>query len=76
MNQHVYKRKPIKVTESEVTRTESKYKHHCDFCQKKFKTDRAMHIHRASCIHNYDTTDEVYVVEKIVGVFDYKDARW
>ena len=76
MSQHVYKRKPIKVTESEVARAESKYKHQCDFCQRKFKTDRAMHIHRASCVHNYGTTDEVYVVEKIVGVFGYKDARW
>ena len=76
MSQHVYKRKPIKVTESEVSRAESKYKHQCDFCQRKFKTDRAIHIHRASCVHNYGTTDEVYVVEKIVGVFGYKDARW
>ena len=35
-----------------------------------------MHIHRASCIHNYTTTDdEVFTVEKIVGVFGHIDDR-
>ena len=68
MSQHVHKRHPIKVTESEVARAESKYKHQCDFCLRKFKTDRAMQIHRASCVHNYATTDEVFVLEKFVGV--------
>ena len=28
------------------------------------------------CTHNYATTDEVYEVEDIVGVFGSKDARW
>ena len=52
MSQHVHKRKPIKVTKAEVASAESHYKHQCDFCLRKFKTDRAMHIHRASCVHN------------------------
>ena len=76
VSQHVHRRKPIEVTEAEVAQAEAKYKHKCDFCLRKFKTDRAMQIHRASCIHNYATTDEVFVLEKIVGVFGYKDARW
>ena len=76
VSQHVHKRQPIKVTEQEVASAESKYKFKCDFCRRKFKTDRAMQIHRASCIHNYDTTEEVFVFEKIVVVFGYKEARW
>ena len=76
VSQHVHRRKPIAVTESEVAKAEAKYKHKCDFCLRKFKTDRAMQIHRANCIHNYATTDEVFVLEKIVGVFGFKDARW
>ena len=76
VSQHVHRRKPITVTEAEVSRAESKYKHQCDFCLRKFKTNRAMLIHRASCVHNYATTDEVFVIEKIVGVFGHKDARW
>ena len=35
-----------------------------------------MRIHRISCPHNYDTTVEVYEVEKIVGVFGGKTVRW
>ena len=35
-----------------------------------------MHTHRASCQHNYATTDEVYTMEDIVGVFDIIEARW
>ena len=76
VSQHVHKRKPLKVTEAEVAKAEAKYKHKCDFCLRKFKTSRAMHIHRANCVHNYATTDEVFAVEKIVGVFGHKDARW
>ena len=75
-SQHVHKRKPIKVTADEVAKAESKYVHKCDFCERKFKTNKAMHIHRANCVHNYATTQEVFAVEKIVGVFGHKDARW
>ena len=35
-----------------------------------------MLIHRANCNHNYDTTDEVFEVEDIVGVFDINTTRW
>ena len=76
VSQHVHKRKPLKVTATEVAKVEAKYNHQCDFCQRKFKTNRAMLIHRASCVHNYATTEEVFVLEKIVGVFGHKDARW
>ena len=76
VSQHVHRRKPIAVTEAEVANAEAKYKHQCDFCLRKFKTARAMQIHRASCVHNYNTTEEVFVLEKIVGVFGHKNARW
>ena len=35
-----------------------------------------MLIHRANCNHNYDTTNEVFEVEDIVGVFGSNTARW
>ena len=76
VSQHIHKREPIAVTTEEVATAESKYDHKCDFCQRRFKTNRAMLIHRASCVHNYATTDEVFTIEKIVGVFGHVDARW
>ena len=76
VSQHVHKREPIKVTQEEIASAEMKYAHQCDFCKRKFKTRRAMLIHRSSCVHNYATTDEVFTVERIVNVFGHKDARW
>ena len=74
--QHVFKREEITVTAEETREVEAKYSHKCDFCTRRFKTRRDMLIHRVNCQHNYDTTDEVYEVEDITAVFDYKDARW
>ena len=76
VSQHVHKREPIKVSQDEIEKAEKKYAHQCDFCKRKFKTRRAMLIHRASCVHNYATTDEVFEIERIVNVFGHKDARW
>ena len=64
VSQHVHKWEPITVTPEEIASAEVKYTHKCDFCLRKFKTSRAMQIHRASCIHNYTTTDKVFTVEK------------
>ena len=75
----MHKRELIKVTEEAIANAESQYHdHQCDFCLpvRKFKTNRAMLIHRASCVHNYATTDEVFTLEKIVGIFGRKDVRW
>ena len=74
--QHVHEREEIKVTRYEVTATEAKYSHKCDFCERRFKTRRGMLIHRARCQYNYNTTDEAFVLEDIVGVFGYKHSRW
>ena len=74
--QHVFKRDDITVTKEEAAAAEAGFKHKCDFCKRRFKTQRHMLIHRANCSHNYDTTDEVYEVEDIIDVFGSKDARW
>ena len=74
--QHVFKRDDIVVTEAEAVAAEAGFKHQCDFCKRRFKTRRDMLIHRANCNHNYATTEEVFEVEDIVGVFGSKDARW
>ena len=62
----------LKVLELE----QNKFKHQCDFCRMRFKSKKAMYTHRKSCIHQYDTTDEAFVVEAIVGVFGWVEARW
>lgn len=74
--QHVHKRGRIDVTDAEVAEAEVKFKFKCDFCTRRFRTDRDKHIHRTSCAYNYNTTEEVFVVEDIVGVFGDVDARW
>ena len=75
-SQHVFKREKIAVTVDELDKVEATYKHQCDFCTRRFKTDRAMHIHRQSCPYNYDTTEEAFPVKEVNGVFGHKDARW
>ena len=35
-----------------------------------------MYIHRGACIHQYDTTEETFVVEELVDVFGWVEARW
>ena len=76
VSQHVHKRKPIKVTTEEIASAEAKYMHKCDFYMRRFKTSQTVMRYRASCVHNYETTNEVFTLEKIIGVFGHKDARW
>ena len=73
---HVHKRDKLKVTAAEAKAEENKYKFKCDFCPRRFKTDKNMQIHRCNCIYNYDTTQEVYEVEEVVGAFGHVDNRW
>ena len=74
--QHVHEREEIAVTTDEVAAIEAKYAHKCDFCERSFKTRRGMLIHRARCQYNYNTTDEVFVLEDIVGMFGHRHSRW
>ena len=73
---HVHKRDKVKITAAEAKAEEKKYKFKCDFCPRRFKTDKNMQIHRCNCIYNYDTTQEVYEVEEVVGAFGHVDNRW
>ena len=73
---HVHKRNKLQISETEAKAAERKYKFKCDFCPRRFKTEKNMQIHRCSCIYNYDTTEEVFEVEKIVGAFGHVDNRW
>ena len=75
-SQHVHEREDIKVTLDEVAAVESKYDNKCDYCERRFKTRRGMLIHRAKCQYNYDATEEIFILDKIVGVFGFKHSRW
>ena len=75
-SQRVGKRAGIKVTKAEAVTAQMAFKHKCDFCDRRFKTSRDMLIHRNNCVHQYNTTDETYVVEDIVGVFGRIEVRW
>ena len=76
-SQHVERRDArLNITTAEATEAQSKFKYQCDFCTMRFKSRKAMYTHRKSCIHQYDTTEEVFVVEAIVGVFGWLEARW
>ena len=74
-SQHVHKRSKLTVT-AKAKAAEQRYKFKCDFCPRRFKTEKNMQIHRHCCIYNYDTTQEVFEVEKIVGAFGHVDSRW
>ena len=75
-SQHVFRREEIKVTATEVREAEKEHAHQCDFCERRFKTQRGMYIHRANCIHNYDATEEAFPVEDILDVFGFATSRW
>ena len=63
------------MTEEEIKKENDKLKVKCDFCDRKFETKLAMHIHRASFIHQCVASDERYVIEDILNVFGKKNAR-
>ena len=67
----------MKVEYRDSVTVQNKYKHQCEYCGRKFKTDRTSKIHETTCVHNYDTTDEYYyVVENIVDVFGRIEQCW
>ena len=75
-SQHVFAREKITVSAAELEAVETKYKHTCQYCDRRFKTARAQHIHEATCMHSYDTTDKKFVVEEIADVFGHITCRW
>ena len=74
--QHVHKRFDINVTVAEVPAIEKGYRFKCDFCSRRFRTERNMLIHRSNCKYGYNTTEEYYELEDITRVFGSKESRW
>ena len=74
--QHVGSHERITVTEAEAVSVQNDFKHECECCKRKFKTPRAMRIHKTKCMYAYSTTDEIFEVEEIVGVFGHRANRW
>ena len=74
--QHVGSHEQITVTKAEAASAQNGFKHECEYCRRKFKTARAMSIHKAKCMHAYVTTEEIFEVEDIVGVFGHRANRW
>ena len=72
---HVCRRTELTVTTAEAIDVQTKFKHKCDFCDRRFQTMTAMYQHRESCVHNYAVTDQEFEVEEIVNVFDHIKAR-
>ena len=57
-SQHVQEQDKMTVTEAEAMTAQKKFKYQCDFCDKRFKTEAAKHIHREACPFNYNTTEK------------------
>ena len=46
ISQHVFRRNVIKTSDTEAREIEQDNKFKCDFCSRRFKTNRGMYIHR------------------------------
>ena len=49
-----------------------KFEHACEFCKRKFETKRGVNFHHTSCIYAYAVTEERFVIEEILTVFEKK----
>ena len=65
----------VKLAETWTQHKEKSHKVECDFagagCTARFKSKRAMYIHRNHCQFHYDTTDEASEIETLVDVFGH-----
>ena len=59
-----------------VMATEVNYKNVCEFCGRHFKTARGMKIHKASCNHFHNLTDDEDEIKLINATFDTPQHRW
>ena len=77
-SERVYKCDKLKVSETEARAAEAKYTFKHDFCPRRFKSERNMQIRRYSCNYNYNTAQEIFDVEQVVGalVHGHVDNRW
>ena len=60
-------------TEEDIKTTEAGYRNECEFCGRRFKTLRGMHIHRASCDKQHGMTEEEFEIER--QVFPVRDVH-
>ena len=76
-NMHVHKQAKIAPpTVTEIKYTEADYKHECQYCGRKLKTNRGLKIHLAACNNWHGLTEDEYPVEKINAVFGVPEHRW
>ena len=67
----------LKVSADEPKTSEQRYKFKYDFCPRRFKTEKTCrYIYTATSTSNYDTIQEVFEVEKVVGAFAHVENRW
>lgn len=64
VSQHGRCRETIKISSSEASAAQVTFGHKCDFCIRKFKSNKAMLLHHDSCVHQYNTTDDVLSLKK------------
>ena len=74
--QHVHRREKLKTAAAEAAVAQRKFGNKCEYCERCFKTSRALNIHKASCMYVYEATEEYYEVEDIIGVFGRRENRW
>ena len=66
-------------TKEEIAKVQASYPVPCDFagagCDARFKTKRAMYIHRNNCNYNYNTSEKPHEVKEIVGVYGRTERK-
>ena len=60
----------------DIKQTEAGYKNECSFCGRKFKTNRGLNIHTASCKSQHGLTEEAFTIAGINAVFGTPQHRW
>ena len=63
-------------TIEEIKKTEGGYKHECEFCERRFKTNRGRKIHQSSCNNWHGLTVDEFPVEKVTATFGTPSNRW
>ena len=72
----VQKQQVRKPTIQEIKDIENEYTYECNFCGRRCKTKRGLHIHMASCDRQHGLTDEVFTIEGIDATFGTPECRW
>ena len=77
MLQHVHKRQAIKRQAQKKKQRKGNTNTNVTSARGGLKRKTTCLIkHRSHCVYNYNTTSEVFEIEKIVDVFGYTHSRW